>query len=116
MLELAVADARRLVEAAAGFHHHFADALVLELHPALEHVDELRLAVVRVPLAVRGFAGARADHVRHQLSAGRTLDAQVAVFEVAAQPAPLELGGFCVTDAEGGHGSELAVKTPEILR
>jgi len=100
MPELAVADARRLVEAAAGFHPHLADALVFEQHPAFQHVDELQLAVVRVPFAVRRLARPRADHVRHHLAARRALDAEVAVLEIAAQAAARELRFLPVGDAE----------------
>jgi len=98
--DLAVADARRLVEAAAGLHHHPADALVLEQHPALEHVHELHLALVRVPFAVRRASGARADHVRHHLAAGGALDPEVAILEVAAQAAAREFRALQVGDAE----------------
>ena len=64
MLDLAMANARRLVEAAAGFHHHFSDAFVFEQHPALEHVHELHVDIVVVPLAVRRLAPTRTDDVR----------------------------------------------------
>src|SRR5690348_3276313 len=102
MLELAMPDARRLVEAAAGFHHHAADAFVLEEHPAAQHVDELHGAVVVVPLAVRRAARPRADHVRDDLAAGDALDAEVAILEVAAQAAPLELSILAMRDVEAG--------------
>jgi len=98
--DLAVADARRLVEAAPGLHHHAADAFVLEQHPPLQHVDELHVAVVRVPFAVRRLPAARADHVRDHLAAGGAPDAEVAVLEVAAQPAARELRAFQMRDAE----------------
>jgi len=88
VLELAVADSRRLVEAAARLHPHLADALVLEQRPALEHIYELQLAVVPVPLSVRRPGGAGADDVRDDLAARGALDAEVAIFEVAAQAAP----------------------------
>jgi hypothetical protein len=52
--DLAVADARRLVEAGAGRHAHAADALVFEYRPALQHVDELHVDVV--PVLRRGRA------------------------------------------------------------
>jgi len=91
VLELAVADARRLVEAAAGFHHHFSDAFVLEEHPALQHVHKLHVDGVIVPFAVRRPARARADHVRYHLAPGRALDTEIAVFEVVTQSALLEL-------------------------
>jgi len=104
--DLAVADARRLVEAAPGLHHHPADALVLEQHPALEDVHELHLAVVRVPFAVRRLAGTRADHVRDYLAAGGALDAEVAILEVAAQPAAREFRSLPVRDAEA-HGATI---------
>src|SRR5258708_31960212 len=100
--ELAVADARRLVEAAAGFHHDPAEAFVLEQHPALQHVDELQPAIVPVPLAVRRLAGAGADHVGHHLAAGRAPDAEVAVLETASPPALPGSGFFEVRNAKGG--------------
>jgi len=98
--DLAVADARRLVEAGPGLHHHPADAFVLEQHPALEDVDELHLAVVRVPFAVRRASGAGADDVRNHLAASGALDAEVAIFEVAAQPAAREFRALGMGDAE----------------
>ena len=91
MRDLPMQDARRLVEAGAGLHQHLADPLVLEADPAFEHIDELRMAVVHVPFAVRRPAGARPDHVRDQLAARSATDTEVAVLEVVAQPAPFEL-------------------------
>jgi len=98
--DLAVADARRLVEAGPRLHHHAADALVLEQHPALEDVHELQLAIVRVPFAVRRLAGARADDVRDHLASSGALDAEVAILEVAAQPAAREFRALGMGDAE----------------
>jgi len=100
MFELAVADVRRLVETSPRAHLHLADAFVLEQHPALEHVHELHLAIVRVPFAVRRLARPRADHVRHHLAARRALDAEVAVFEVAAQSAAREPRALQMRDVE----------------
>jgi len=105
MLDLAMANARRLVEAAAGFHHHFSDAFVFEQHPALEHVDELHVRRVVVPFAMGRAAGPRADDMGHDLALGRTLDAEIAVFEVVAQAAPLEFSVPAVRDVEAGHGA-----------
>ena len=90
MSDLAVPDAGRLVEAAPRLHHHLSDALVLEQHPAFQHVHELQLAVVRVPLAVRSLFRPRTDDVREHLAPGGALDAEIAVLEVAAQPAARE--------------------------
>jgi len=98
--DLAVADARRLVEAGARLHGDAADALVLEHRRALQHVDELDVDVVPVPFAVRRLARPGADDVRHNLAARGLLDSQVAVFEVAAQAAPGEFRGFQVGDLE----------------
>jgi len=106
MADLAVADARRLVKAAAGAHGDAADALVLEHRRALQHINELHVDVVPVPVAVRRLAAPRADDVRHHLAARRALDAEVAVFEVAAQPAPREFRVPPVSDAEA-HGAEI---------
>src|SRR5688572_29828237 len=91
---------RRLVEAAAGLHLHLADALVLEQHPAFEHVDELHLAIVRVPFAVGRLARSGADHVRDDLAARRALDAEVAILEITAQAAARELRLLAMGDAE----------------
>src|SRR5437764_6323360 len=105
MLELAVADARRLVEAAPRLHHHAPDAFVLEEHPALQHVDELHGAIVVVPLAMRRLARPRANDVRHHSTLARALDAEVAVLEVAAQAAARELSILAVRDLEARHGA-----------
>src|SRR6185436_14782485 len=91
MADLAVADARRLIEAGAGLHRDAADSLVLEHRRALQHVDELDVDVVPVPLAVRRLLRPRADDVRHHLAARGLLDAEGAVLEIAAQPAAREL-------------------------
>jgi len=98
--DLAVADVRRLIEAAAGLHAHLPDACVLEQHPTLQHVDELHFAVMRVPFAVRRLPGTRADHVRDHLAARGALDAKVAVFEVGSQAATRELRAVQVRDVE----------------
>jgi len=90
VLELTVADARRLVEAAPSLHQHLADPLVLEEYPALQYVHELGVTGMLVPLAVRCLARARAYNVRDHLAARGAPDPQVAVFEVAAQAAFLE--------------------------
>src|ERR1043165_2124710 len=100
MADLAVADARRLVEAGAGLHGDAADALVLEHRRALQHVDELHVDVVPVPVAVRRLARTGADHVRDDLAARGALDAEVAVLEVAAQPAARELRALQMRGAE----------------
>src|SRR2546425_10082411 len=109
-----MADARRLVEAAAGLHQHFAHALVLEPHPAFQHVDELHRDVVVVPFAVRRSSRPRADDMGHHLALRCTLDAEVAVLEVAAQAATLELGATAMIYAEvacstmpSGHGASI---------
>jgi len=98
--KLAMKNFRRLVEAAAGFHPYLADAFVLEQHPALQHVDELHLAIVRMPLAMRRLARPRADYVRDDCAARRALDAEVAVFEITTQAAARELRLLAMGDAE----------------
>src|SRR5258708_28468715 len=100
MADLAVLDARRLVEAAARLHHHPADALVLEQHPPLEHVHELQIAVVAVPFAVRSLAGTGADDVSDDLAARGALDPEVPVLEVASQPAPQKRRAFEMRNAK----------------
>ena len=102
MPELAMADARRLVEAAPRLHHHAPDVLVLEEHPALQHVHELHVGIVGVPFAMRRLACSRADDVRDDLALGRALDAEIAILEVAAQAPALELSSrACVTWKRG---------------
>src|SRR3954470_9250727 len=105
MPELAMADAGWLIKAAPRLHHHAADVLVLEEHPALQHVHELHIGIVAVPFAVRLLARSRADDVRDALALGRALGAEIAIFEVAAQAPALELSVACVRDVEAGHGS-----------
>ena len=108
MPDLAVADVGRLVEAGAGLHQHAAEAFVLEQRPALQHVDELHAAIVHVPFAVRRFLRAGADDVRHHLALGRALDAQIAILEIAAQAAALELRALQVIDVEApAHGRSI---------
>jgi len=109
--DLAVPDPRRLVEAAAGFHHHLACAFVFEQYPTLQHVHELQLAIVSVPFAVRRLAGPGADHVRDDLAARRARDAEVAVFEVAAQAAAQKSAAFKMRNAQAG-----SVHAAKILR
>src|SRR5262245_4642793 len=98
-------DARRLIEAAAGFHHHSADAFVFEQHPALEDIDELHVGGVIVPFAVRRLAGPRANDMGDDLASGRALDAEIAILEVVAQAAALEFFVFAMRDVEAGHGA-----------
>src|SRR5512139_377125 len=85
--ELTMADARRLVHAGSGFEADASLPFVLELDPALEHVDELELGAMQVGLA--GELGARggADHVRGDAPLRRLLDAEIAVLEEGAKAA-----------------------------
>jgi hypothetical protein len=53
-----------------------------------------------VPFAVRRLARPGADDVRHHLAARRALDAEVAVLEVAAQPAAREFRALQMGDLE----------------
>ena len=105
MPQLAMANARRLVEAGPRLHHHAADAFVLEQHPALQHVDELHIGIVAMPFAMRRLAGSRADDVRDDFSFRRPLDAEIAILEIAAQSPALELSIARVRDVEAGHGA-----------
>src|SRR5258706_9846843 len=93
-------DARRLGETRSRLHQHRAGTLVLHLHPASDHVRELQAAVVIVPVALRGPAGPGADHVSSPLARGRALHAEVAIFEIAAQAPPRELGARRVADED----------------
>src|SRR4051812_16784988 len=105
MPELAMANARWLVEAASRFHLHAPDALVLEEHPAFQHVHELHVGIVAVPFAVRRLARSRADDVRDDPAFRRALDAEIAILEIAAQAPALELSIARMRHVEAGHGA-----------
>src|SRR5438477_1839767 len=88
VIEHAVLDLRRLQPAGALLHGVHALPLELVLDPAVQHVDELQLDVVVVPL--RNHLGIarrhHADHVRLHHAAGRLRECQVAVLGIASQP------------------------------
>ena len=62
-------------------------ALVLELDPALQNVDELEARAMQMRLARELGTGRRADDVRSDAPLGGALDAEVPVLVVGAQPA-----------------------------
>ena len=82
-----VLDARGLDPAAARLHRDRALPLELRRHPALEHVDHLKIDLVVVQL--RDFLGPKgrqqADHVGLDEPVGRLGQAQVAVLRVPTQ-------------------------------
>ena len=90
MAQLGVADAGWLMHAGAGFQKDVADAFVVELDPALQHVHQLEGHVVMVALADGRRAGNRPDHVRNDRAVGGVQDAEVPVFEEGPEPAPHE--------------------------
>src|SRR5512140_1251777 len=100
MPQFPVADAGRLVGAGTGLEQHFALAFVVELDPALQHIDQLKLGLVPVGPRDEFAAGPRADDVGHGHAAGRLLDSQVAVVDEGTQAVRLELAAFRMTDAE----------------
>jgi len=68
-------DPRRLQHRRSGLEPHPADACVVEVDPAAQHVNELELERVVVPLAGCTRGAAAADHVRADPAAGRRGDA-----------------------------------------
>ncbi len=105
-----VTDTGRLVHAGAGLDPDLADAFVVELDPALEHIEQLHLQVVSVPAAAAVLARLGADHVGADVPAGRRLDAEVAVLEEGPEPLALVLRILQVRNGElrlgfgRGHG------------
>ena len=81
-----MSDPRRLHDRRSGLEPYAPDAVVLELDPAAQHVDELEIE--RVVMALAGDLGcaAGADDVRADAPAGRRGDAEIAVREERAQP------------------------------
>src|SRR6516162_2828495 len=92
MGDFGVADARRLMHAASRSRCHLADALIVEAHPLLEHVVHLKVEIMLVPGEAAMSARFRTDDMLHDLAAGGSGDAEVAVLEARAQPAILEDG------------------------
>ena len=103
--ELAMADVGRLVHAGSSLQTHHALAFVLELDPALEHIDELKARLVKVRLARKLLAGGRTDDVSIDAPVGSRLDAEVTVLVERTQAA-FEMGilGVRCNEALGGHG------------
>src|SRR5258706_13706205 len=85
------------------FFFFFNDTATTEIYTLSLH-DALPIYGVVMPFAMRRLARARADDVRDHLALGRALDAKIAVFEVVAQAALLELSILAVRNVETGHG------------
>src|SRR5213594_507307 len=103
-LKLVVDDPGRLEHAVAGVERVLAVVLVDELHPALQHVEHLEVALVLVEPGGVQVVGAGAvlldaDHVGAELPVSGPLDAEVAVLHEGAQPG-LEDGLVRAADAE----------------
>src|ERR1700730_2523694 len=87
-----VPDTRRLMDAGAGLGEDFADALVVEFDPALDHVVHLKIQRMLVPAGAPVMGGLRPDDMRHGASARRLLDPEVAIDEERSQPPVFEAG------------------------
>jgi hypothetical protein len=75
MIDLDVLDARRLVHAGASVQGHFADAIVVEFHPAPEHVHHLEANLVMMQRGFSVHAGLGADDVRNETAVGSVANA-----------------------------------------
>jgi hypothetical protein len=95
-----VQDAGRLVHAVAGTQQELALALVPELDPALEHIDELEVEPVQMPSRAVLAGQGGTDDVRADPAAGRRFDAEIPIDEVGPQPVALEIGLVQPTHAE----------------
>lgn len=84
-------------------------AFVLELNPALEHIDQLKSRAVPVRLAGKIFRR-RPDDVGIDLPGGGLLDTEIAVLKECAQAA-LENSpfGMCGDKILSGHGDSIRV-------
>ena len=80
-------DHRALVDTIALLDTAHALAGIFELGPAFEHVDELEVALVDMPLLdlVGDLLAVVANDVGDEIAVGRVLEAKVAVFEDLAQ-------------------------------
>src|SRR6185436_20231897 len=106
--ELAMTDARRLMDARASFEADDALAFVLEFDPSLEDVDKLEFGSVQVRLAGELLARCGPDDMSDDASLRRAFDSQVPILVERAE-APLEPGIFRVRGdkAVGTHGLSL---------
>src|SRR5687767_15131237 len=94
-----MANRMRLIHARSCFEAHAALPFVLELDPALQHVDELEFGTMQVGFSGEGRARHGTNDVRYDSTARGAFDAQVAILEERAQAA-LEVGIACVGDGE----------------
>ncbi|MFM8614688.1 MAG: hypothetical protein ACKOC9_08220, partial [Alphaproteobacteria bacterium] len=81
-----------------------ANILIFKAHPALQHIEHLKLQIMRVPLAGGMGAGDGANDMRTKGTVGGTLDAEITIFKKRAQPAD-ERRTFGMAGGCGGHGS-----------
>src|SRR5690349_402986 len=85
MLDLAVLDACWLMNARSRPEQHLANALVLEPHPASQHINHLEVEVVPVPFS-RGFLSRPSpDDVGIEPPGSRLSDPKVTVLEERSQ-------------------------------
>jgi hypothetical protein len=86
------------MDAASRLRAHAADAFVVELDPATDHVIHLEIEAVKVCAGDAFGAGFRADHVREHLAARRLPDAKITILEKRSQATRLEVRVAQVTD------------------
>lgn len=96
MADFAVLYARRLVDTRPRHQRDPADALILEFDPALENIDDLKVAFMVMPPGDRLISGAAYD-MGDDIAIGGVLDSQVLVFKERSQAA-FKPGIFLVND------------------
>lgn len=109
--DLTVANIRRLMDARSGFEPHSALAFVVELDPALEHVDQLKAGLVKVGLARELGAGGGPDDMGIHPPGCRLLDAQTTVLVERPKPS-LEAGALGMGHNEALRGHAFAFVDP----
>src|SRR5260370_36969759 len=112
MRHFLVPDTRRLMDARARLGEDFADTLIVEFDPALDHVIHLKVQRMLVPAGAPVMGGLGPDNMRHGATARRFLAAKAAIDEERSQPAILEAGALRVGCAKfhlSAHLSELPI-------
>src|SRR5882762_524487 len=97
MRQFDMPDPRRLVHAGAGLERDLSNAFVAELHPALEHIHQLKLNFVMMPFRLRMRPRLGTDDVGKHQAIGGVAYAEIAVLEERPQAVVLEFAGLEMT-------------------
>jgi len=92
MAAFGVADAGRLVHAGARPSADPAHAFLVELDPALEHIEHLEFKLVLVPAEAAPRAWPSANDMGHGAASCGLGDAEVTILETGSQAADVECG------------------------